>query len=732
MTSADWQDTPFIIPLLLIGLICAWVAFVGWRRRTVPGAVPFTVLMAALAGWSLVNLVEKSLVHYELRCAVSTLVYVFIVTVPGAWLVFAVRFARQDRWLPPRAVWLVLIEPILILVLAFTDPWHGLVRTRMELRTDGPFVFMHITHGPFFWVNAIYNWVVFTAGAVFVLVGLARRPDWPPTRLAVVLGAMLVPALGNAAYIFRLQPACYSDLTPVYFAVPALAGAWMLFHIRLFDVRPIARDLIMDCLHDPVIVLDGRARVLDVNPAARLLLPVPSAPLHHRRFADVFPELSRCLPAPVGREECTAELPLRSAGKERFWDIHVLPVLDHGVQIGALVRLTDVTERRRLAEELRQQAERLAQADRRKDEFLALLAHELRNPLAPIRNAVHLLGQAPAGGPVAERAREVLGRQVKHLARLVDDLLDVSRIARGKIRLQKEPLDLARLVQAAVDDRRPSLTAAGLTLDVVLPPKPVWVEGDPTRLAQVVDNLLVNAAKFTDPGGRVAVRLAADPAGGRAQMTVRDTGVGIEAGLVAYLFEPFTQADRGLDRSRGGLGLGLALVRAIIQLHGGEVSAASPGVGKGAEFAFWIPLALAAHPPVAADVATVPPVRPSRRVLVIEDHRDTADMWRVLLKLAGHEVAVAYTGPDGVEAARRFRPEVVLSDVGLPGMDGYAVARALRQDPSTAGAYLIAVTGYGQEEDRRRARAAGFDHHLTKPVDPDELLATLASLSRSR
>jgi CheY-like chemotaxis protein len=357
-----------------------------------------------------------------------------------------------------------------------------------------------------------------------------------------------------------------------------------------------------------------------------------------------------------------------------------------------------------------------------------MLGHELRNPLGPIRNAAHLLRQAGDTGPVIEWVGEVLGRQVQHLARLVDDLLDVSRIAQGKIRFDKEPVDLARLVRVTVADYRPNLETAGLVLDLDVPAGPVWVEGDATRLAQVVDNLLVNAAKFTDPGGRVTVRLSVDVDDRRARVTVRDTGMGIEASLLPRVFDPFTQADRSLDHSRGGLGLGLALVRAVVRLHGGEVRAASEGVGRGAEFTFWIPLAPAAVPPARPAVAAARPAGPCRRVLVIEDHRDTAETWRLLLELSGHLVAVAHTGPAGVAAARNFRPEVVVSDLGLPGMDGYAVARTLRQDPGTAAAYLIAVTGYGQEDDRRRAREAGFDWHLTKPVDPEELLAALAAL----
>jgi PAS domain S-box-containing protein len=389
----------------------------------------------------------------------------------------------------------------------------------------------------------------------------------------------------------------------------------------------------------------------------------------------------------------------------------------------------EITQRERVEAELRRQARELAEADRRKDEFLAMLGHELRNPLAPIRNALHILRHPEVDVARMEWARALVERQIGHMTRLVDDLLDVSRISRAKILLRKQKLDLTGLVRVSIEDHRQALEeGAGLKLEVQLAEAPVWVQGDPTRLAQVMDNLLHNAAKFTDAGGRVWLGVAVDAEHQRAVVTVRDSGVGIEAALLLYLFEPFAQGDRSLDRSRGGLGLGLALVKGLVELHGGEVQVASEGSGRGTEFTFWLPLDREAAP-VATEVA--PPQEPGKgpfRVVVIEDNRDTAETLRLMLELSGHAVAVAYTGPGGLETAREFRPEVVLCDIGLPGMDGYAVCRELRRHPATASVCLIAVSGYGQEEDRRRAREAGFDLHLTKPVDPVDLERVLATL----
>jgi signal transduction histidine kinase len=378
----------------------------------------------------------------------------------------------------------------------------------------------------------------------------------------------------------------------------------------------------------------------------------------------------------------------------------------------------------------RAEAERLLaetrEADRRKDEFLAVLAHELRNPLAPITNAVHLLRQASLPDAERGRVRDMLERQVKHLGRIVDDLLDVTRITRGKIELRRERVDLAQMVRESVEDHRRLLEAGRLEITANVPGEPVWVRADRTRLAQVIGNLLQNTAKFSDPGGRVTVRLAVDRTSQQAALTVEDTGIGIDAELLPRVFEMFTQADRTLDRSRGGLGLGLALVKGLVELHGGRVTAASEGPGKGAQFTVRFPLDSNEEAPVPALEASS--VSGPLRILVIEDSRDGAESLRLLLALSGHEVRVAHTGPAGIQAAREFQPAIVLCDLGLPGgLSGYDVARSLRQDPATAQARLIAVSGYGQPEDQARARVAGFDLHLTKPVDPAELQRRLAS-----
>jgi two-component system CheB/CheR fusion protein len=402
----------------------------------------------------------------------------------------------------------------------------------------------------------------------------------------------------------------------------------------------------------------------------------------------------------------------RVQGRETWWEGTISPVpMPDGV--GTLVTARDVTAEVHEAEALRE-------ADRRKDEFLAVLSHELRNPLAPVRNACSVLERAPPGSEAAERARAVIARQVDHLARLVDDLLDVTRISRGKIRLQRRPTDVAEVARRCAEDHRPLFAARRIALEVALPDGPLWVDGDPVRLAQVVGNLLQNAWKFTAPGGNVSLRTARE--GDRAVLRVKDDGAGIGPELIGMLFQPFTQAERTLERSRGGLGLGLALVKGVVELHGGSVAAHSDGEGKGTE----IVVTLRAIPaPAAAQERPVRRAAGRRRVLLVEDNADAASSLRDLLALRGHEVHVAADGPAGVEAALRLRPDLVLCDVGLPGMSGYEVARRLRRDPALDGTTLVAVTGYATAEDAARALGAGFHHHLTKPMDLEAVVRLL-------
>jgi PAS domain S-box-containing protein len=414
----------------------------------------------------------------------------------------------------------------------------------------------------------------------------------------------------------------------------------------------------------------------------------------------------------------------RSDGVYRWQLVRALPLRNpQGVVVRWFGTSTDV-EDQRLAQKVMQEE------DRRKNDFLAMLSHELRNPLTPIQNAASLLRRVEAGSPDFDRALTILERQLRLMVRLIDDLLDVSRITHGKVLLKKERIDLVAVVRSLLDDRRESLEADKLVLEVALPQEPLWVKADLSRAAQAVGNLLDNAQKYTSSGGVVRVEVRAE--GGEGVVIVKDSGAGLSPAALERIFAPFVQVGVPAAGRRGGLGLGLSLVRSLAELHGGSVQAHSEGVGRGSVFTFRIPLAASPaaagpRPQPSFDATESPELREGRKILVVEDNADSARSLQLMLELDGHHVEVVSSGEEGLTRAHTMQPDVVLSDVGLPGISGYALARALRADP-TVGAHLVAITGYGQVEDREEALSSGFEHHLTKPFDHHLLHQLLAEL----
>ncbi|HEV8578343.1 MAG TPA: chemotaxis protein CheB [Thermoanaerobaculia bacterium] len=491
--------------------------------------------------------------------------------------------------------------------------------------------------------------------------------------------------------------------------------------------------------------------------------------LRVRRFTPRAGEIFNLVPTDVGRpigdiklklsvpdlEPLLAEVIDTASPRERevqdsqrrWYSLRVRPyrTLENEID-GAVILLVDVDKLKQLEEVLHQRVEELAAADRSKNEFLALLAHELRNPLAPLLNAAQVLETANADGAAVEQARAMMNRQIRNMARLIDDLLDVSRITGGKVGLQRERVELATVLERAVGLTRHLIESRGQELSLSLPGEPVFLDADPVRLEQVFGNLLNNASKFTLRGGHLWV--TAEPAVGGPQppggvvVRVRDDGIGMAPETLPRVFDLFVQADRSSDRARGGLGIGLTVVQRLVELHGGSVEAHSAGPGQGSELVVRLPVLPPAETAPerhgeAADRIVVSPalsplVVPPRRVLVVDDNVDTAESLALLLRLKGHQVETAHDGPAALAKAHSFHPEVVLLDIGLPGLDGYQVASRLRRRRRTARALLVALTGYGQEEDQHLAREAGFDHHLTKPVDLlviHELLARSLSIA---
>jgi PAS domain S-box-containing protein len=495
----------------------------------------------------------------------------------------------------------------------------------------------------------------------------------------------------------------------------------------------ITRSIIDNAL-DAVITMDSNGTVTGWNSQAERIFGWPAAEAMGRPLHEIaIPERHRAA---------------HRAGLKQFHESGKGRIMDRRIEIEGLRRdgsefpveltvtairgggsycfsafLRDITERKKNEERLREE-------NKAKDDFLAMLAHELRNPLNPILSAVRVMEQVGPRDATLERVRGIIDRQVRHMAHLVDDLLDVSRISRGKILLRRERVDLVALVGATVEDHRGEIEASGHKVMLDLPSEALWVSGDPTRLSQVVGNVLQNANKFTDSAGTIRVKVFRSEEADEGVVRIQDSGIGMEARMLERVFDTFTQADRSLGHGAGGLGLGLALVKGLVALHGGSVHAASEGLGRGSEFSIRLPLGTA--PPVEAEpVRRVAESNGSCRVLLIEDHADSSAGMELFLGLGGHIVTHSKTGQEGIDRARVFRPDVVLCDIGLEGgMDGYAVAETLRREPEFASTYLVAVTGYGREDDMRRSREAGFDLHLTKPVDPkglEDLLREVAA-----
>ena len=482
---------------------------------------------------------------------------------------------------------------------------------------------------------------------------------------------------------------------------------------------------------DCIISIDHEGRVLEFNPAAERTFG-------YREDEVVGKELASLIIPPAMREQhrrglahylATGEGPVlnrrlemigvRSDGTELPVELTVTRILVDGPPVFT-AHLRDITDRKQLENQLRQYIADLSEADRRKDEFLAMLAHELRNPLAAIGYSMQLLSASP---DQLSLATEITQRQVRQLTHLIDDLLDVSRITTNRIQLRKEAVDAGVLVSRAVGSARPAIEERNHKLAVDIANQEMPLFADPTRIEQVIVNLLTNAAKYTPEGGDISVK--AYPENEHVVIKVKDSGVGIPREMLTRVFELFMQVEPTLDRAQGGLGIGLTVVRHLTEMHGGTVSATSEGLGKGSEFSVHLPLSSirgAAATPTAA-----PTIRSGLRVLVVDDNVDTARTLSLLLQGLGCTTQEVHDGPPVVDAAKSFQPDAILLDIGLPGLDGYQIARLIRQTPELSHVRLIAVTGYGQQQDRERSRDAGFDDHLVKPVQFDSLVKTLAA-----
>src|SRR3984957_1858978 len=479
-----------------------------------------------------------------------------------------------------------------------------------------------------------------------------------------------------------------------------------------------------------IFMLDAEGCVASWNLGAERIIGYTAAEIIGRSVACLYPAEAAERGAPQ-RDLATVvahggmEINGRRVRKDgtRFWaNVVICSVHDLDGKLRGFAQVTrDLTERKQFKE--------LEESQQRTHEFLAMLSHELRNPLAPLKTAVDVMRLRELSDPVMIRARDVIDRQVQHLTHIIDELLDVSRITSGRIRLTSEMLDLEEIVLRAVEAARPLLDSKGHTLEIQTPGSHLWVRGDLTRLTQVFVNLLNSAAKYSPDRGHIGVSIRSTDKS--AAVHIRDNGIGIAAELLPRMFDLFTQGDRPLDRTDGGLGVGLALVHRLVSLHGGVVKAFSEGIGRGSELVVTLPqYCQEISMPVASDPPPPEPQQKRRRLMVIDDNKDAAESMSMLFELWGHEVICTYEGRAALETAAKYRPDAVFLDIGLPGMDGYEIAERLRELPESAHTVIVAITGYGQDEDRRRSREAGIDHHLVKPVSPETLHKLLDSLAR--
>jgi PAS domain S-box-containing protein len=540
-------------------------------------------------------------------------------------------------------------------------------------------------------------------------VGAVRQRDLAITGL-VLAGALELLTLAALFYLVRRKVRVREQ------AAAALNQQKELFRITLASIG------------DGVITTDADGRVTFLNPVAEAItgwqtddaaghpLDVVFDVINHDTRERVPNPALRALRDGVIVGLANHSVLIARDGTERPIDDCAAPIRGAGETIvGAVLVFRDISERR-------QAEQRVREADRRKDEFLAVLAHELRNPLAPLHNALSVVRLSQNDPTTVERVGGIMERQLQQMVRLIDDLLDVSRITSNRLELRRETTDLAAVVHLALETVGPLLRQSGHSLKLIMPPSPLHIDADPTRLAQAFGNLLANAIKYTETGGRVW--LTVERSGREAVVTVRDTGIGIPAEMLDTIFDMFTQVDRSLEQARSGLGIGLSLTRRIVEMHGGSVAASSDGPGTGSQFVVRLPLVLA---PIttAREGGAIVTSRLGRRILVADDNADAVDSLAMMLRMMGHELAVARDGAEALEQGERFHPDIALLDIGMPKLNGYDVARAIRSSEWGRQIVLVALTGWGQDEDRRRSLDAGFDHHMVKPVDLAALAAVL-------
>ena len=596
----NWQLPPYVWPVLLAGAICFILAIQAWRRRSAPGAVPFALLMLAVTGWSAGYTLE--LLQFSLPGKVfwTNFNYAFIVMVPAAWLIFALKYTDRVDKIRPAAILLLCIEPILTLVMTWTNEYHRLFRTEVALVQINSFVVLDSTFGIAFWIHAVYSYALLVAGTGLLIRASIRSPRLYRGQATATLIGALLPWIGNAVYLLGWSP---FDLTPIAFALTGLANSWALFRFRMLDIVPVARDLVIESMSDNVVVLDTHNRIVDCNPAAERLLGCSSSDAIGQPAGQVFPR--GWAPVEEYREvyEADEEIVLQQAGEERYFDLTISPLRDRwGRLTGRLIVLRDISERKRAEKALREAKKASETANRSKSEFISLISHELRIPMTFIRGYAELLAEGDLGPVTDEQIEQlkVIESNVERMVVLVSDLSDISHIESGHLRLDLDSVSVSTVVDDVIRSVRNKVEQKDQRIAVGVPDNlpPVWA--DRTRLAQVLTNLVDNAHKYTPPGETIVIRaerMEGDQDGsgdGMVHISVEDQGIGIRLEDQEAIFQKFFRSDEPQVHDVPGTGLGLSIAKNLVDMQGGDIWFESEW-GEGSTFHFTVPVK---RPPV--------------------------------------------------------------------------------------------------------------------------------------
>ncbi len=587
-----WQFTPYVIPLLIAAVISLTLALYAWQRRwAAPAAASFAMLMLAVAEWSVGYALELGGAHLPAITFWAKVEYLGIATSPLAWLVFALQFANQDKWLTRRNLGLLAVVPIITLLLVWTNEAHGLVWSRVDLDTSGPFPAMAPQHGLWFWVHSAFSYTCLLLGTILLIRMVISFPDLYRWQAGLMLLAVLAPWISNGLYLSRLGPFPYLDLTSFAFTLTGLAAGWNLFRFRFLDVVPIARRAVVEGMRDGVIVLDGQNRIVDFNPAAQQLIGQPAAAIMGRLAGQVLAGRADLIERYRDVLEASSEIVLGAGETRRYFDLRISPLYDrHNRLNGRLIVLRDITERKQAEVELAQARDQALEASRLKTELLAKVSHELRTPLNAILGFAELL-EIGIYDPISEKQKSAVSEIIDsahNLTNLVNDLLDQAKLDAGKLELHLTSFAPADILKKPLSKLEALAyeKSLNLTAEIAAEVPPV-LTGDPVRLQQILVNLISNAVKFTQTGA-VQVRLDR-PDVAHWSMQVADTGIGIPHEAQAHIFEPFGQVDGSMTREYAGTGLGLSMVKQLANLMGGEVILESE-VGRGSTFTVLLPL----------------------------------------------------------------------------------------------------------------------------------------------